>query len=125
MTLDLSPDHYALLLKYLSRASFLVREEEESEFEKLTTQVTRQADAFGAADLVSADEVFARSLLEDAGETIEEFEEEAFWENLADSLTLRDMEEAGSEDDQEYLTRKERYMDEFAESGIHRLKLVL
>lgn len=143
MQVELTPKQYVILMKLVYLGNWLVnsfRSEEEqlSEFNEVEELVYAQAGPLAEETGFSRDEdgrFFPSAALEDElMGFVDDYEEDCFWEHLAQRLAYRDLaEEIGEEaiemmparERDEVLARyEERYRREFEEFGLDNLRLV-
>ncbi len=143
--IELTKDEYVALLEMLEMSSWVLfayqldDRPNRRKYQMLHQRIMSLAPAFGCEDLVEFSERFKEYFptreLETRCETfINEFENDTFWEELADRLTMRDViRKVGEEKyrSMEFEQRmheidpvEQRYWDEFEEHGLDRIEIV-
>lgn len=150
MELNLTKKQYEAMVKSLYLSSAVLRSyrpdpelekqevEEELEQEKLLEQLLKQAPQYDLAHWIRTDEDGKTVLTIEKEfsiyEQLEQFEALSFWNNLAENLAQRDLEEVLSDDDlmamdlgeelEKELKIQEKYETEFIENGLQNLRLI-
>lgn len=145
MQVPLTKEQFKTLLELVYLGNWMVTSyhedipESKERFEAMEAYIFSLAKDFGLDDLAEGDDAsgytpsadFEQGTIMD---TIEDYDDYTFWDQLADNLANRDLvEEYGEEavegmPDQERFVKKDKlywtYMDEFGKNGLARFRLI-
>ncbi|MDA8432568.1 MAG: hypothetical protein M0Z60_06355 [Nitrospiraceae bacterium] len=147
MKIDISKEEYRALLDLLQIADWVLHAHKTEEpaatkpYRNLEQKLFSLAKEFGYADLVefaaSQNRYYPTRELEENGpamDFVEEFEEDAFWSQLAKHLSERDLRREIGEQQLDALDRTElwemleehetKYWEEFQKYGVERLEVI-
>ena len=146
MNISLAREEYRALLEILQIADWVLhanRTEEDPDtkrYRMLEQKIFSLAEEAGFGELIEyapgPEQFFPTRKFDEespAMEFIQDYNDDMFWEELAERLAYRDILETASEEELEKMPREERfiridnlceaYLDEFCERGVDRLRL--
>ena len=137
MQIELTREQYRKLLVLAHLGEHMVNapaEEDDEEAQAVVSHLNSHCKEFDSTDLIDP-EPFAddgryygtRALDEAAFKLIGEYDDDIFWNDLADHLAVRDQEGKDFKNDEEreefIQSRVEGYIDEFEKNGLENFKL--